>query len=109
MSNVGIISDWHSKEERGALFRILRRGDLVEFDRGSYCHWAVYVGHLPTEDPVDDDLIVYEHTVVHMANPAAGETEGGRGSGAAAGSISPSSSFSAALGSSASKVKELRL
>ena len=59
-----------------------------------------FPGHFPTEDPLDDELIVYEHMVVHMANPAASEAEehdpGARGS--------ISSSFSMALSSSASKV-----
>merc|ERR1712013_206782 len=37
----------------------LRPGDLVEFDREVYCHWAVYVGRFGEE----------EHCVVHRANP----------------------------------------
>ena len=44
MSNVSIVSEWHSRDESSALFRLLRPGDLVEFDRGNYCHWVVYVG-----------------------------------------------------------------
>ena len=30
------------------LLAVLERGDLIEFPRGLYSHWAVYIGELAT-------------------------------------------------------------
>jgi len=58
--NRGLISDWHTRESTEACLLLrLRPGDLVEFDREVYCHWAVYVGRFGEEG----------HCVVHRANP----------------------------------------
>ena len=44
MSNVGVVSRWHTRDDEDAFIDGLRRGDLIEFDRGGYSHWAVYLG-----------------------------------------------------------------
>ena len=74
MSNRGLVSNWFTKGDFDAwstFAELVRPGDLLEFDRGGYCHWVVYVGVLPSinDDIDDDDMIIYEHTIVHRANP----------------------------------------
>ena len=43
--NVGLISEWHElPRDQGALVALARPGDLLEFGREAYQHWAVYIG-----------------------------------------------------------------
>ena len=43
--NVGVISEWHELDtDHGAMMALARPGDLLEFQREGYCHWAVYIG-----------------------------------------------------------------
>ena len=43
--NVGLISEWHElPTDQGALVALARPGDLLEFQREAYQHWAVYIG-----------------------------------------------------------------
>ena len=45
MANVKVISEWHSQRTDFLDFvELLKKGDLVEFSRAGYCHWAVYIG-----------------------------------------------------------------
>ena len=44
MSNFGVVSRWHERHDEDELLATLKKGDLVEFDRGNYSHWAVYLG-----------------------------------------------------------------
>lgn len=98
MSNLSLISPWHSPEEDEAFLILLKRGDLIEFDRGSYSHWAVYLGTLvrieirrrkipniciasgmvPVDEVAvedDDDGLLFssQAMVVHRANPGVQE------------------------------------
>jgi len=58
--NHGLISSWQTRTDSEACLLLrLQPGDLLEFDREVYCHWAVYVGRIGDE----------EHCVVHRANP----------------------------------------
>ncbi|CAG0919220.1 unnamed protein product [Notodromas monacha] len=40
------VSKWHKKFEYEDLKKLLKPGDLVEFHRGTYKHWAVFVGSM---------------------------------------------------------------
>ncbi|CAG0918731.1 unnamed protein product [Notodromas monacha] len=37
-------SSWFKKESKDEFTSLLQPGDLIEFDRGTYRHWAVFVG-----------------------------------------------------------------
>jgi len=70
--NEGIISEWFNRRpEHSAFLSLLRPGDLVEFQREGYQHWAVYIGeHALAEDTEEpDDSIIVTHCIVHRANP----------------------------------------
>jgi len=71
--NVGVISEWHLKGEEFALFlSFLKPGDLIEFQRDGYCHWAVFIGdHALTEclDDGNEDFVTVLPCIVHRANP----------------------------------------
>lgn len=76
MANRCLTSNWFDFEteiDRATLFSLIHRGDLLEINRGSYCHWVVYVGLLPIEkditEPEDDGLVTHHHMIVHRANP----------------------------------------
>ena len=43
--NVGVRTRWYSPGELSALLQGLQEGDQLEFDRGIYKHWAVYIGY----------------------------------------------------------------
>ena len=50
--------------------KLLRPGDLIEFKRDGYCHWAVYIGeHALAENADTDDFIPVLPCIVHRANP----------------------------------------
>lgn len=57
--NHGRLTDWYTREDSEALLCSLQPGDLLEFHREVYYHWAVYVGRQGQQ----------EHCVVHRANP----------------------------------------
>ena len=44
MSNLKLVTEWFSKEDVPLFLSVLRPGDLLEFQRNGYCHWAVYIG-----------------------------------------------------------------
>jgi len=69
--NVGIISEWQQRGTDTAFFlSLLRPGDLVEFQRDGYQHWAVYIGeHALAEGVGEDDFVTVLPCVVHRANP----------------------------------------
>lgn len=71
--NIGLISEWHELDtDHSALLTLARPGDLLEFQREAYQHWAVYIGdhaRVMENGGTDDDCIV-EPCVVHRANPA---------------------------------------
>lgn len=69
--NVGVISEWHSMGTDYRVFiKLLKPGDLIEFKRDGYCHWAVYIGeHAFAENTNADDLIPVLPCIVHRANP----------------------------------------
>eukprot|EP00092_Neocalanus_flemingeri_P093169 GFUD01118391.1.p1 GENE.GFUD01118391.1~~GFUD01118391.1.p1 ORF type:complete len:278 (-),score=72.29 GFUD01118391.1:285-1118(-) len=69
--NVGVISEWHQVGTDYHVFLTqLRPGDLIEFKRDGYCHWAVYIGeHAFAENTEADDLIPVLPCIVHRANP----------------------------------------
>eukprot|EP00092_Neocalanus_flemingeri_P030091 GFUD01032668.1.p1 GENE.GFUD01032668.1~~GFUD01032668.1.p1 ORF type:complete len:278 (-),score=77.25 GFUD01032668.1:266-1099(-) len=69
--NVGVISEWHQMGTDYSVFlKQLRPGDLIEFKRDGYCHWAVYIGeHAFAENTEADDLIPVLPCIVHRANP----------------------------------------
>lgn len=71
MCNVGIISEWQSRGEDTAFFlSLLRPGDLVEFERDGYQHWAVFIGeHAMAEGTEEEDFVTVLPCVVHRANP----------------------------------------
>jgi len=49
---------------------LLRAGDLVEFEREGYQHWAVYIGeHALAEGTEEEDFVTVLPCVVHRANP----------------------------------------
>ena len=56
---------------------LVKPGDLLEFQREAYCHWAVYIGDYALATPGDDDDDNQEYrivpSVVHRANPADSE------------------------------------
>jgi len=70
-SNVGIISEWQHRGTDTAFFlSLLRPGDLVEFERDGYQHWAVYIGeHALAEGTEEQDFVTVLPCVVHRANP----------------------------------------
>jgi len=70
-SNVGIISEWQHRGTDTAFFlSLLRPGDLVEFERDGYQHWAVYIGeHALAEGTEEEDFVTVLPCVVHRANP----------------------------------------
>ena len=54
--------------------QLLRPGDLVEFKRDGYCHWAVFIGEhalVENSEGGDDleDLVPVLPCIVHRANP----------------------------------------
>jgi len=69
--NVGVISEWHQMGTDYSVFlKLLRPGDLIEFKRDGYCHWAVFIGeHALAENSETDDLIPVLPCIVHRANP----------------------------------------
>eukprot|EP00092_Neocalanus_flemingeri_P018449 GFUD01019968.1.p1 GENE.GFUD01019968.1~~GFUD01019968.1.p1 ORF type:complete len:278 (+),score=71.95 GFUD01019968.1:69-902(+) len=69
--NVGVISEWHQVGTNYSVFLTqLRPGDLIEFKRDGYCHWAVYIGeHAFAENTEADALIPVLPCIVHRANP----------------------------------------
>merc|ERR1719232_1106036 len=57
---------------------LVKPGDLLEFQREAYCHWAVYIGDYALATPGDDDDDDNQEyrivpSVVHRANPADSE------------------------------------
>jgi len=70
-SNVGIISEWQHRGTDTAFFlSLLKPGDLVEFERDGYQHWAVYIGeHALAEGTDEEDFVTVLPCVVHRANP----------------------------------------
>ena len=79
--NVGVISEWYDRHtDYNSFMTLVKPGDLLEFQREAYCHWAVYIGDhalaIPSDDSVDeDDDKEYRIVpcVVHRANPADSE------------------------------------
>jgi len=75
MFNVGLISEWHQMGTDYSVFlQLLRPGDLVEFKRDGYCHWAVFIGEhalVENSEGVDDldALVPVLPCIVHRANP----------------------------------------
>lgn len=69
--HVGVISEWHQRGTDFSVFiKLLRPGDLIEFKRDGYCHWAVYIGeHALAENADTDDFIPVLPCIVHRANP----------------------------------------
>ena len=74
--NVGLISEWYDMGvHTNSFLALLKPGDLVEFQREGYCHWAVFIGdHALHQSPEDDDDILVVPCVVHRANPTDSET-----------------------------------
>lgn len=66
-----MISEWHYRGTDTAPFlTLLRAGDLVEFEREGYQHWAVYIGeHALAEGTEEEDFVTVLPCVVHRANP----------------------------------------
>lgn len=69
--NVGLISEWHQMGSDYSVFlSLVRPGDLIEFKRDGYCHWAVFIGeHALAENLESDDHIPVLPCIVHRANP----------------------------------------
>ncbi|GAB6020864.1 hypothetical protein CHUAL_003514 [Chamberlinius hualienensis] len=42
-SNYGRLSKWYNADSMSAFYKVLKVGDLIEFDRGLYNHWAVCI------------------------------------------------------------------
>ena len=79
------LSQWFEEKDKSAFYRrFCRPGDLIEFDRGSYRHWAVFVGTAIDFGQVLGDEVPFECSscsrpgtncrcdrfyVVHRANP----------------------------------------
>ena len=75
--NVGLVSEWYDMGvDTHSFLALLKPGDLVEFKRDAYCHWAVYIGEhtLPSPNSAgdDEDFLVLP-CVVHRANPTDSE------------------------------------
>lgn len=75
--NVGLVSEWYDcGVDSHSFLALLKPGDLVEFKREAYCHWAVYIGDhtLPSLNTAgdDEDFLVLP-CVVHRANPTDSE------------------------------------
>ena len=87
MSNLRLTSRWFSQDEAIRFLELVRRGDLLEFHRGHYSHWAVYAGQVPMDNygGVEDDddifhvdhhgneIVPQTHAVIHRANPDRGQ------------------------------------
>ena len=75
--NVGLVSDWYDMgTDAHSFLALLKPGDLVEFKREAYCHWAVYIGEhtLPAPHAAgDDEHFLVVPCVVHRANPTDSE------------------------------------
>jgi len=72
--NVGLVSEWYDiGEDTNSFLSLLKPGDLLEFQREGYCHWAVYIGKHALQAPGDDDDILEVPCVVHRANPTDSE------------------------------------
>lgn len=69
--NVGVISEWHHRGTDYSVFlSLLRPGDLLEFEREGYQHWAVYIGdHALSEGSEEEDFVTVLPCIVHRANP----------------------------------------
>ena len=71
--NVGLVSEWYDMGvDTHSFLALLKPGDLVEFKREAYCHWAVYIGDHPLPSPNsggDDEDFLVVPCVVHRANP----------------------------------------
>jgi len=69
--NVGVISEWFYRGTDYSVFlSILKPGDLVEFERQGYQHWAVYIGdHALAEGTESEDQVTVQPCIVHRANP----------------------------------------
>jgi len=66
--NVGLVSPWYTLEtDQEKLLSLLRPGDLVEFQREGYQHWAVYVGRHAVEST--DGLFPVLPCLVHRVSP----------------------------------------
>ena len=66
--NVGLVSPWYTLEtDQENLLSLLRPGDLVEFQREGYQHWAVYVGRHAVEST--DGLFPVLPCLVHRVSP----------------------------------------
>ena len=68
--NRGIISPWYQRtvdEHRGELFGQLKKGDLLEFERDTFCHWAVFMGEFETID--QENCLFSSPMVAHKSNP----------------------------------------
>ena len=58
--NVGLISEWHSLgSDYNVLLSIAKPGDLLEFQREGYCHWAVYIGDHVIRDPQASSKVLF--------------------------------------------------
>ena len=56
--NVGLVSEWYDMGvDTHSFLTLLKPGDLVEFKREAYCHWAVFIGEhtLPSPNSAGDD------------------------------------------------------
>jgi len=67
--NVGLVSSWYAHEtgQETLLLSQLRPGDLMEFQREGYQHWAVYVGRHAVESA--DGLFPVLPCLVHRVSP----------------------------------------
>jgi kelch-like protein 24/35 len=55
------------------LLKVAQRGDLIEFNRGMYQHWGVYVGdghivHVPAESKNDKYAVIARAKLTSVAN-----------------------------------------
>ena len=73
--NVGLVSEWYNiGVDTNSFLALLKPGDLIEFQREGYCHWAVYIGDHALPADGDDDNFLVVPCVVHRANPTDSES-----------------------------------
>uniref|UniRef100_T1IVQ1 LRAT domain-containing protein n=1 Tax=Strigamia maritima TaxID=126957 RepID=T1IVQ1_STRMM len=64
-SMISLRSRWFRLEDMDEIFSLLQEGDLLEFDRGNYSHWAVYVG---IQEPCNEACIVHNASSLSLSN-----------------------------------------
>ena len=64
-SNFGFVSAWFPSNQNWNLKEYVKPGDRLEFERGGYFHWAVFIG----EYKLGDNIV---ECVVHRANNSNG-------------------------------------